>query len=102
VFFYGSVSKLFTAVTAMKLAEQGRTDIDKPLAAYIPELSVKARSLDTAPVTVRSLLAHHSGLPADLLVLYDQSSRGRALWLSETLSLLSDEHAVSPPDFMFS
>jgi CubicO group peptidase (beta-lactamase class C family) len=102
VFSAGSVSKLFTAVAVMKLAEQGRIDIDKPLASYLPEFSVRTRYAHAPPVTVRSLLTHHSGLAADLLVLWDQSSRGRSLWLSEPLELLKDEYLVSPPGSMFS
>lgn len=52
----GSISKLFTAVLALQLVEQGRLDLDAPLARWFPRLD---RADDT---TVRQLLQHRSGL----------------------------------------
>lgn len=52
-----SVSKAFTAVAILKLAEQGKLDLDHPARDYCPEL----QPLNGAP-TVRHLLAHQSGL----------------------------------------
>jgi CubicO group peptidase (beta-lactamase class C family) len=64
----GSVTKLFTAMAVLKLREQGKIDLDRPLEAYLPEF--RMRSLDESAggsdkVTPRNLLTHHSGLPRD-------------------------------------
>jgi len=61
-----SISKLFTSTAVMQLAERGRIALDRPLIAYLPQFSIRSRFERTAPVTVRSLLSHHSGLPSDI------------------------------------
>jgi CubicO group peptidase (beta-lactamase class C family) len=56
-FRLASVSKQFTAMAIMVLADEGRLDYDDPVIKYIPEL-------DGYPgVTIRHLLTHTSGLP---------------------------------------
>lgn len=69
----GSITKLFTAMAVMRLREQGKIDLDRPLEAYLPEfrmgsLDGHAEGGDTlgrGRVTPRNLLTHHSGLPRD-------------------------------------
>lgn len=57
----GSVSKVFAALAAMVLVDRKRVELDKPLAAYVPEF----RMLSPAyrDITVRHCLSHSSGLP---------------------------------------
>ena len=56
-FRLGSVSKQFTAMAIMVLADEGKLDYDDPVVDYIPEL-------DGYPgVTIRHLLTHTSGMP---------------------------------------
>jgi serine beta-lactamase-like protein LACTB, mitochondrial len=57
-FRFASVSKLLTATAAAKLWEDGRLDLDKPIAEivkYLPE--------NWHPITSRQLAAHTSGIP---------------------------------------
>lgn len=61
----GSITKLFTATAAMRLAEEGKLDIDQPLRSYLPQFSIKSRFTDVALITPRMLMTHHSGLPSD-------------------------------------
>jgi len=95
----GSISKLFTATAAMQLVEQGKLDIDKPLQTYLPEFSVKSRFPDAGPVTPRTLMTHHSGLPSDLL---------KGMWtknpepFTNVVNRIRDEYAPYPPNFVFS
>jgi CubicO group peptidase (beta-lactamase class C family) len=65
VYMIASISKLFTATAIMQLAEQGKIDIDQPLQTYLPEFSIKSRFPDAGPITVRSVMTHHAGLPSD-------------------------------------
>ncbi|WP_344026161.1 serine hydrolase domain-containing protein [Pseudonocardia kongjuensis] len=59
-FRIASMSKAFTAVAVLQLAEAGRIDLDGPVAAALPGFTVAdPRAGD---VTVRHLLAHTSGL----------------------------------------
>lgn len=62
VYRAGSISKLFTAVAAMQLAEAGKLDIDKPVTDYLPEFRIVDTFADAAPITLRQLMCHRSGL----------------------------------------
>jgi CubicO group peptidase (beta-lactamase class C family) len=61
----GSITKLFTAMATMKLAEEGKVDIDKPLKKYLPAFSIRSRFGSTDGITPRTIMTHHSGLPGD-------------------------------------
>lgn len=55
-FFLGSVSKSFTAVCIMQLAEQKKIDLNAAISTYLPDAA------DGDNITVRQLLNHTSGL----------------------------------------
>lgn len=55
-FLLGSVSKSFTAVCVMQLAEQGKIDLNANISAYLPNAT------DGDWITVSQLLNHTSGL----------------------------------------
>ena len=57
MFRTGSVGKWFTATAAMRLAEDGKLDLDAPVQKYCPQYSTKPW-----PVTSRQLLAHLAGV----------------------------------------
>jgi CubicO group peptidase (beta-lactamase class C family) len=56
VFCLASVTKLFTAVAAMKLVEEGALRLDDEVTKYLPEL------VETRGVTIAHLLSHTSGM----------------------------------------
>jgi CubicO group peptidase (beta-lactamase class C family) len=56
-----SITKLFTAVAALQLVDQGRLDLDTPIVDVV-ELTASAIS---PAVTVRQLLTHTSGIADD-------------------------------------
>jgi CubicO group peptidase (beta-lactamase class C family) len=58
----GSISKLFTAVATMQLAEQGKIDIDHPVTDYAPEFSIVNPFVDCPPITPRLLMCHRAGM----------------------------------------
>ena len=58
-----SVAKVFTAIETMRLVEEGRVDLDAPITDTIPDFSIQSRFPDSKPITIRSILTHHSGLP---------------------------------------
>ncbi len=66
-FNIGSVTKLFTALAIMQLHEKGLLDIDKSVSEYIPEFAIEQRFTESAPITVRTVLTHHAGLPCDYM-----------------------------------
>jgi CubicO group peptidase (beta-lactamase class C family) len=57
-FQIGSISKSFIALTVLALADQGRIDLDAPLARYLPDAA-----LPSEPITPAQLLSHTAGLP---------------------------------------
>lgn len=57
----GSLSKLFNAVAAMRLVEDGRMTLDAPITRHLPW----ATPATGGPPTLRALLSHGSGLPRD-------------------------------------
>lgn len=61
LFRIASHSKTFTAVTLLRLVEQGRLRLDDPVAGRLPELA----GSPLARVTVRELLAHGGGVIRD-------------------------------------
>ncbi len=60
VYRVGSVSKLFTDIAIMQLAEAGEADIDAPVRDYLPGFA-PGGSAESA-ITLRQLMSHRSGL----------------------------------------
>jgi len=62
VYRAGSISKLFTALAAAQLAEQGKLDLDGPVSQYDPNFRIVNPFADAVPVTLRQLMCHRSGM----------------------------------------
>ncbi|MDI9239438.1 serine hydrolase domain-containing protein [Lysobacter sp. LF1] len=85
-----SVSKQFTAASILLLAQDGRLGLDDPVRKWLPSLPEVA-----APITVRHLLTHTSGLidyedvmdPADTRQVHD----------ADVLHLLESQHTTYFP-----
>ena len=56
----GSITKSFTALAIMQLAEKGMLSLDDPVEKYVP-VKVQPRG---EPILIRHLLSHTSGIPA--------------------------------------
>ncbi|MEU1479309.1 serine hydrolase [Streptomyces sp. NPDC005760] len=56
----GSTTKVVTAAAVLRLADEGRIDLNTPVQHYLPGLLGR----QFRPVTVRQLLNHTSGIPA--------------------------------------
>ena len=55
----GSVSKQFTALLILKLVEEGKLTLDKPISNYLPDYPKKTGDV----ITLHHLLTHTSGIP---------------------------------------
>jgi serine-type D-Ala-D-Ala carboxypeptidase len=60
IFDLASLSKLFTAVAVLRLAEDGALGLDDRVAAHLPAFAANGKDA----VTIRQLLSHTSGLPS--------------------------------------
>jgi uncharacterized protein YbbC (DUF1343 family)/CubicO group peptidase (beta-lactamase class C family) len=87
-FDLASLTKVIATTTAiLQLAETGRLRLDAPVAQYWPAFAVNGKE----GVTVRQLLAHTSGLRADLPARPVRAGR------SGVLSAIAAEHLLSQP-----
>ncbi len=59
-FAIGSISKSFTAITLMQLADEGRFDPDAPITRYLPDFHPRGAF---PAITGDALLTHTAGLP---------------------------------------
>jgi CubicO group peptidase (beta-lactamase class C family)/D-alanyl-D-alanine dipeptidase len=60
IYRVGSVSKLFTALAALRMVEQGKLDLDEPVSTYLADFN--PRNKFGKPITLRHLMSHRSGL----------------------------------------
>lgn len=75
-----SATKALTALCALQLVDQGKLDLDAPVARYWPEFAANGKHR----VLVRHLLNHRAGLPAiwqevDNEVVFDAAAMARVL-----------------------
>ena len=87
MFDLASLTKVIaTTFAAMKLYDEGKLDLDAPVARYIPQFAQNGKS----EVTIRNLLVHDSGLPPDPPHFLWETS---AIPQSQLERLLKDPHA---------
>jgi len=91
----GSITKTINAMAVMKLAEEKRMDIDKPLKTYLPEFSIKSRFGSTDKITPRNIMTHHSGIPGDWL---DKFYSEKPIPYTDYLELIKNEYVAYPPN----
>lgn len=91
IFRIGSITKQFTAVATLKLAEEGKVDLNADITEYIKDYPTHGHK-----ITVKHLLNHTSGI---------KSYTGMPQWTSETrkqdfeLTELIDYFKNEPMDF---
>jgi CubicO group peptidase (beta-lactamase class C family) len=99
----GSVTKLFTATAVMRLREQGKLDLDRPLQTYLPEFRMGSLTGDTGIVTPRNLMTHHSGLPREHVQgMFFRSPEEAAARFEQWPRTVSGGHRLGPADRFFS
>jgi CubicO group peptidase (beta-lactamase class C family) len=94
IFESGSVAKQFTATAIVLLALEGRLSLDDDVRKWIPELPVY-----DAPITIRHLLNHTSGLREwSALVAAQGWERGRrAHQQADLLAIITAQRALNYP-----
>lgn len=90
----GGVSRIFTAAEIFHLKEMGKVSLDKPLSSVIHGFSIHSRFKKTKPITLRTLLGDHSGLPGFFL---------KGIWveqpetIAEFVEDLKSDYLYDPP-----
>jgi CubicO group peptidase (beta-lactamase class C family) len=98
VYRAGSIAKPLTATAVVTLSRQGALALDRPLTAQLPGFAIRTRFPGgLAGITPRAVLAHRSGLPADL---------ARGMYSEEPFTrvtaALAEEYAAFPPGLLYS
>lgn len=93
----GSISKSFTAVLMMRLAENGVIRLDDPVRSFVPEVdALRNRPADAGPITFRMLASHTAGL--DREPEWDLAAVGPLdQWESKVLQSLAHTGFRGPP-----
>lgn len=89
VYAIGSLTKPYTALTALRAAADGHLDLAAPLRRWLPELPATADA-----ITPRLLLCHRSGLPSD----WHRGSMGAGPPWTEVVREVAHEPLLAAPD----
>jgi CubicO group peptidase (beta-lactamase class C family) len=66
VFRIASMTKSFTAMSILRLRDEGKLSLDDPAERYVPEMAgLKYPTTDAPKITIRHLLSHAEGFPED-------------------------------------
>ena len=66
VFRIASMTKSFTALSILKLRDEGKLSLDDPAEHFVPELKrLHYPTADSPKITIRHLLSHSAGFPED-------------------------------------
>src|SRR2546425_7501326 len=66
VFRIASMTKSFTAMSILKLRDEGKLSLDDPAEKYVPEMKgLTYPTSDSPRITIRHLLSHSTGFPED-------------------------------------
>lgn len=95
----GSVSKSFTGLAVLVLAEQGKLDLDAAISTYLPDFGVAG--MPESPITVRHLLNHTSGLSLFTGNRNQSASRQDDNALRDAVAELKNIPLQSPPGTQF-
>jgi len=66
MFEIGSISKSFVALRLLQLRDEGKLDLNKPIAEYLPWLKINSKF---QAITTHHILSHSAGLPGAPLLL---------------------------------
>ncbi|MFD4789105.1 serine hydrolase domain-containing protein [Streptomyces sp. NPDC058459] len=101
-FRIGSVTKTFSSVVLLQLADEGELDVDAPVNRYLPKL------LPSDAITVRHVLSHRSGLYDYTDDMFAQSVsgfeavRGKVFTYSQLVALSLKKPRVNAPGAAYS
>lgn len=94
VYRAGSISKLLTDISVMKLVETGELDLDAPVTDYLPDF--KPNNTTGKPITLRQLMTHRSGLVRESPVGNYFDPDGPSL--AATVASLNGTPIIYPPE----
>src|SRR5438105_1651274 len=97
LFQVGSITKTFTATAVMRLVDEGRLDLDRPVQIYLPDFRLAEPNV-AATVTTRHLLTHTAGWIGDF---FSDTGRGDDA-LARYVVEMADLEQLTPPGGVYS
>ncbi|GLW95511.1 serine hydrolase [Actinokineospora globicatena] len=91
IFDVASVTKLFTSIAVLGLVDDGKVDINRPVATYLPEFGVNGKTA----ITVKQLLTHTSGLEPFILLWRDYPDK------ASRIKAVMDHAPSAPPGSVY-
>jgi CubicO group peptidase (beta-lactamase class C family) len=91
-FRIGSTTKTFTAVTILRLVDEGKVALDAPVAEYVPNLPQA-----WAGVTIKMLLSHTAGVPDYVFAPTFKDREARLVQMPKSLLALVREKPLDFP-----
>jgi len=98
LFRIGSITKSMTATAVMRLVEEGKLDLDRPVSEYIPWLAF-SRADAAGEITLRRLLSHSAGLPTDHVPFGRRGLEGLEAYMRQDVPAYS---FIAPPGELYS
>lgn len=95
IYRMASNTKMFTAMAILQLRDAGKLRLDDPVARHLPWFRLR-KTAGEAPITIRHLLTHTSGLPREAAAPYWTDFRFPAI--DEIRAKLPTQDAVYPPE----
>src|SRR4029453_11253168 len=92
LFLLGSLTKTYTATTLVRLAADGRVELDAPVRRYVPELRLKNEHA-AAQITVLQLLNHTAGLDFGFIDDFGEGDDALASYVARMAEL----ELIAPP-----
>jgi CubicO group peptidase (beta-lactamase class C family) len=92
LFLLGSLTKTYTATTLLRLAADGRVELEAPVRRYVPELRLKNEHA-AAQVTVLQLLNHTAGLDFGFIDDFGEGDDALARYVARMAEL----ELIAPP-----
>lgn len=100
VFKLWSLAKVFTALEIFKEVEEGLVDLNAPISEYLPAFHIQSKLAIEEAVTVKSLLAHRSGLPRNECLNCDEGDKNPQM-LEEFEKSVEDCYMAYPTGFRY-
>jgi len=97
VFHFGSVTKTLTATLVARLIDQGKVDLDAPIARYVPEFAPRDPGI-AQQLTVHHCLTHTAGLTS---IVFAETGRNDDT-VTRQIEVINNEPQYHPPGALLS
>lgn len=102
VYRIGAVTKQFTALMLLQLAERGRVAVSDPVERYVPEISqLNSKYPNASPITLLQLAMHTSGLAREPDDAQTYSTEPLSEWQKSLVAALSHAKYAAEPGTNF-